>query len=1011
MAEDNVLFTGEFDPSDFNAGIDAMIASIKKMQDEETKLNKVLADTEKQLEENKKKLSDLFKEQQKADKTAADYTSKMKALGKQADELRAKNDSLNNTVVKQKAELEAASKAAETMAKKYEEVKKAAEALGKETEKAGNASGTKLFGKLSEGIGEAKEKISTVVDEIGEKLSDGPMSSALLAGLGAAFGVFGSEAVKALVPLVIKLIELNHEESEADRQLRLTNESLKAFASGAAKAADDVDILKIRFQLAKDGLLDKDEVLKQYNETLGKTLGVTKDFNEAEETLIKNADTYIKIVGLKAQAQALANLKIQESEKKLKAELNTEDNRNTITKVADYITANELIPGAEYEKRAAAARARFNVNIVSEADKNIKILSEKEIEVQTALANLMFPFKDKPKEFEKEGRKQARVIENIFERELLKIRESIAKLSSKVFTDESTITAAVEADFKAREAVLDKALKKKQLTPTQLAILKENLQQLQDLTLEKDLAAFAEKRKAFLGKIEDAIITTQLESQRRGIEAIEDRFEKERQTIEFESEKTAKAVIDKRDKIIEDLRKNAAANGFTDAQVQIEIDKIVAEYSTLLDRIEIIKQQRLQRLSFDTWRQLSEDAKRMLDAGNLGLAEGTAARIREQTDLLLAGKISYKEYQKELTEIARFEEQERLRLERLFLEGEIQLRRNKLATDKTLTDEQIQLLEDEIMKLRAQLANNTTANAKVEGRIKGPKDKVPEWLSEMVKYSQAVNNLTQTVLNFWLQAEQAEERALNRSIALQEKRVESARRIAERGNAEYLRLEEERLKELEIKRENNARRQLAVNAALQGSQIVTALISGIAQAAATTGPLGAILGLTAVAAAIAGAFAIAQSLKPQQPSFFVGTEDTGPGGKADGKGGFHAILHPRERVLTAEQNKKLKGISNEKLVELVNNSRWMIEHNYASKPLPRLNLDAIDRANEISNVGGIRLVAIMEENNRKLEENNQLQKRTHYLLKNMGVNVNVDKNGLAISVLEAVDSIEKAKKI
>jgi hypothetical protein len=39
------------------------------------------------------------------------------------------------------------------------------------------------------------------------------------------------------------------------------------------------------------------------------------------------------------------------------------------------------------------------------------------------------------------------------------------------------------------------------------------------------------------------------------------------------------------------------------------------------------------------------------------------------------------------------------------------------------------------------------------------------------------------------------------------------------------------------------------------------------------------------------------------PTFLEGTEDTGAQGHGvDGKGGFNAILHPNERVMTKEQN-------------------------------------------------------------------------------------------------------------
>jgi len=53
------------------------------------------------------------------------------------------------------------------------------------------------------------------------------------------------------------------------------------------------------------------------------------------------------------------------------------------------------------------------------------------------------------------------------------------------------------------------------------------------------------------------------------------------------------------------------------------------------------------------------------------------------------------------------------------------------------------------------------------------------------------------------------------------------------------------------------------------------------------------------------------------PAFLDGTEDTGTNGQGvDGKGGFHAILHPNERVLTKEQNRKVGSLSNEALARI-----------------------------------------------------------------------------------------------
>jgi len=53
------------------------------------------------------------------------------------------------------------------------------------------------------------------------------------------------------------------------------------------------------------------------------------------------------------------------------------------------------------------------------------------------------------------------------------------------------------------------------------------------------------------------------------------------------------------------------------------------------------------------------------------------------------------------------------------------------------------------------------------------------------------------------------------------------------------------------------------------------------------------------------------------PAFLDGTEDTGANGRGvDGKGGFNAILHPNERVMTKEQNAKVGTLSNSELAKV-----------------------------------------------------------------------------------------------
>jgi TP901 family phage tail tape measure protein len=61
----------------------------------------------------------------------------------------------------------------------------------------------------------------------------------------------------------------------------------------------------------------------------------------------------------------------------------------------------------------------------------------------------------------------------------------------------------------------------------------------------------------------------------------------------------------------------------------------------------------------------------------------------------------------------------------------------------------------------------------------------------------------------------------------------------------------------------------------------------------------------------------ANTLMGNMPTFFDGIENTGKHGEGvDGKGGFHAILHPNERVVPKSLNEKIGSLSNEQLAKV-----------------------------------------------------------------------------------------------
>lgn len=69
------------------------------------------------------------------------------------------------------------------------------------------------------------------------------------------------------------------------------------------KAVVELSDLTTKVSLASQGFLDKKSVLKEYNESIGKTIGKVTDLNAAEQALIDNGDKYLQLMLLKAKAE------------------------------------------------------------------------------------------------------------------------------------------------------------------------------------------------------------------------------------------------------------------------------------------------------------------------------------------------------------------------------------------------------------------------------------------------------------------------------------------------------------------------------------------------------------------------------------------------------------------------------------------------------------------------------------------------------------------------------------
>ena len=115
--------------------------------------------------------------------------------------------------------------------------------------------------------------------------------------------------VGALIVGLVALIENFDKIKDAINGTSDTTRALAATLDDTKKALGDATAettkVGVAFELARSGVISKEEALLTYNNTLGGTFGKTNDLNVAEANYIKKKDAYIAATAARAQAQAL----------------------------------------------------------------------------------------------------------------------------------------------------------------------------------------------------------------------------------------------------------------------------------------------------------------------------------------------------------------------------------------------------------------------------------------------------------------------------------------------------------------------------------------------------------------------------------------------------------------------------------------------------------------------------------------------------------------------------------
>jgi hypothetical protein len=140
---------------------------------------------------------------------------------------------------------------------------------------------------------------------------------ALFGSIAAAAGpaYFAFSALVALVTAYEKEIKaLFITTTAAEKQQELLNNVVKASGTAFVDAQTEVISLTQKVKLAKEGYIDKQSVIDDYNKTIGETIGEQKTLEGVNQALINQGPAYVDYMNKMAMAVAASKLVAQETE-------------------------------------------------------------------------------------------------------------------------------------------------------------------------------------------------------------------------------------------------------------------------------------------------------------------------------------------------------------------------------------------------------------------------------------------------------------------------------------------------------------------------------------------------------------------------------------------------------------------------------------------------------------------------------------------------------------------------
>jgi hypothetical protein len=421
--------------------------------------------------------------------------------------------------------------------------------------------------------------------------------------------------------------------SQATLSINTLNKALGS--SEVTNAAKQFYELSMNIDLAKKGTLSKKEVLKQYNETLGKTMGYANTVNEADAKIVKNGPAYIEMTLNKAAAQIALQDAVKKSFEAKQILQQTDDETLSFwDKAKSYaITIGSLASPVDYQKMDAANKRKENSADAQKESKTLLDIAKVYQDKAAAIAkgkHLLFTESDNITGASKEIKQRVDYLSQV---EKLR-KDSLARQLQLVYEGYGAEAKAENDRYNKELSGLKDLLKNKHITQAQYNTVSTQLQSEHNANIGKLVDKYNAIDADKTTQAQNELVNLQIKGMKEGadkkIAQLNEQHEESLQQIY----KQEKELTDRKAKLEGQIVLALAGNQAADvSELQRQLTSVNDLYKISGDKkIELAKQtqQEIEKIK-------SEEAHNNLmdtDQGAVDSARGSAEKLEAQKKLI-----------------------------------------------------------------------------------------------------------------------------------------------------------------------------------------------------------------------------------------------------------------------------------------------------------------------------------------------------------------------------------------